>query len=198
MQYNGSHHNGDTSSNGRTHHSPNEDSIDFLQESNKKKEETGYYELKRMKQIHHEIAMLALLGYNHEVIAKKLDVSRTMVDYTLGSQIVKDKLKILRKERDKEATRVRERIDDLQPLALDTLESVMIDPNTSENGKIRVAQDLLDRGGNQAVDLKADVSDKMSTDDINEIKQRAKNAGMMVEDVEEAEYEEIEDEDSKE
>lgn len=187
-------HNG--SPNGeRTHHVPNGDSINFLQESTKKKEETGYYELKRMKQIHHEIAMLALLGYNHPTIAKKLDVSRTMVDYTLGSQIVKDKLKILRKERDKEATRVRDRIEELQPMALETLEAVMVDPNTSENGKIRVAQDLLDRGGHQAVDLKADVSDKMSTDDINEIKQRAKNAGMMVEDVEEAEYEEIEDKD---
>lgn len=179
------------------YHSPSkegkEDEIDFLEESQKHHEETSYYQLKRMKQIHHEIAMLGLLGYNHGTIAKKLDISKTMVDYTLGSKIVKEKMKILRKQRDMEAVRVSDRIDELQPLALETLESVMVDPNTSENGKIRVAQDLLDRGGHQAVDLKADVSDKMSTDDINEIKKRAKNAGMMVDDVEEAEYEEIED-----
>lgn len=177
------------------HHLPTteEDEIDFLEESKKHHEESSYYQLKQMKQIHHEIAMLGLLGYNHEVIAKKLDISRTMVDYTLGSKIVKEKIKILRKERDKEAVKVNDRIEELQPLAIETLESVMVDPNTSENGKIRVAQDLLDRGGHGAVDLHADVSDKMSTDDINEIKQRAKSAGMMVDDVEEAEYEEVEE-----
>lgn len=168
-------------------HRDEEDTQDINFLSSVRNRDTGYYELKKMKQIHHEIAMLALLGKSQREIAQALDVTAQMVGYTLDSRIVQDKLDVLRKERDDDYTDIQKRIRELQPLALDEIEHLLINPNTDAKEKRLIAQDLLDRGGNQAVDVTADASDIMSTKDINEIKQRAKKGGFMVEDVEEAE-----------
>lgn len=164
--------------------------INFLKDN--KGAGNSTYELQKMKQIHHEIVMLALLGYDHNTIAAKLECSETMVSYTLRSEIVKDKLEILREQRDRHALDVLKRIEELQPHALDAMEQMLFDPNTNEVNKRQIAQDLLDRGGT-GTEAKARKDGRLSTKEINNIKDLARKAGMLVE-AEEADYEEVEDE----
>ena len=157
-----------------------------------------YHDLKKMKQIHHEIAMLAITGTRKNDIARKLDVTPAMVRYTLESTIVKKKLAILRGERDKRAIDVSTRLKELAPLSLDELENLLLHPNTGENTRRMVAQDLLDRAGYSAVQKHADVTEKLTTEDINEIKNIARENGMVLSEKpepEEAEYTDITKED---
>lgn len=152
-----------------------------------------YHDLKKMKQIHHEIALYAVLGYQPGQIAKKLEVTVAMVRYTLNSTLVKRKLAILRAERDKEALDITARLKELAPLALDELENMLLHPNTNETNRKNIAQDLLDRSGHGAVKKVADVSEHLTTDDINEIKEIARENGMVskMNDAEDAEFEDI-------
>lgn len=152
----------------------------------------GRHDLKKLKQVHHEIALLAVLGYGHKQIAEKLDVTPVMVSYTLESTLVKKKLEILRGARDHEALDVRERLRELAPLSLDELEQLMLHPNTKPEVKRDIAQDFLDRAGFSPVHKTANVNEALTTDDINEIKDLARQNGM-VSRAEDAEFEEVDD-----
>lgn len=149
------------------------------------------HDLKKMKQIHHEIALLAVLGHPNKYIAEKLGVTPAMVSYTLDSTLVKRKLSILRGARDREALDIHKRLEELAPLSLDELEQMLLNPNTGEMTKRMIAQDLLDRAGYGSVQKHADVSDKLTTKDINEIKEIARQNGMVTSDAVDVEYEDI-------
>lgn len=152
-----------------------------------------YHELKKMKQIHHEIALLAITGKKRKDIANTLGVTPQMVTYTLQSELVQRKLRLLRGARDAEALDVQGRVRELAPLALDELEQILINPNTENREKRMIAQDILDRAGHGAIQKHADVSDKLTTEDLDDIKKLARENGMVVSnaDIEDAEYTDV-------
>lgn len=161
----------------------------------------GYHELKKMKQIHHEIALLAITGKKQKEIAAELGVTPQMVRYTLDSELVKRKLRLLRGARDAEALDVHARMKELSPLALDELEHILLNPNSEDREKRMIAQDILDRAGYGAVQKHADVSETLTTEDLNDIKKLARENGMVLSErnVEDADYTDITDgESSKE
>ena len=60
------------------------------------------YEIKQLWQRQHEIIRMALVGMDNKDIARALGITKEAVSMTLNSQIVKEKLSLMRAVRDAE------------------------------------------------------------------------------------------------
>jgi predicted transcriptional regulator len=141
------------------------------------------FQVEKMWNIHHEIARLSSLGMKGTQIAQGLNVSQAMVNYTLNSPVVQDKVEILKGARDAETVELAQRIRNFAPICLDLLEKV-IEEDTSETGasihlRVKTAQDYADRAGLGAVKRHQILTGRITTEQLDEIKQRARGAGII-------------------
>jgi predicted transcriptional regulator len=138
------------------------------------------YAIEQLWDIHHEILRLALMGNKQIDIARHLNISPVMVSYTLRSPIAAQQLECMHADRNGRAMVIAEEIKKLAPRAVEVLEELLDDP--LPNMKLAAAKDILDRAGHAAVRvIKADVQHThFTSDEINEIKQRAKDIGLLV------------------
>jgi predicted transcriptional regulator len=145
------------------------------------------YQIEQMWDLHHEILRLSLMGNKQIDIANHLGVSPVMVSYTLRSPIAARQLECMHADRDKKAIKVAEEIQKLAPIAIQVMGELL--DNELPNIKMAAAKDILDRAGHAAVQrIKADVQHThFTSDEISEIKQRAKDIGLLMD----AEYEDI-------
>jgi hypothetical protein len=151
-----------------------------------RKEDSTYYNLQRMNQLHHEIVRRIVLGQKDIEIAESLGCTTQTVRYTRTSPVVKQKLEIMMGARDASVLEVRKRIQHLAPLALHKLEEILMNDKASEAVQTKIAQDLLDRAGFDPIKKSLDLT-KFSREKIDEIKARARQNGLTVkEEVEEA------------
>ena len=129
---------------------------------------------------HQEIMRLALTGMKQVDIANELGVSEVMVSYTLNSPVVKRQMSLMRAARDCDAVDVAKRIQEIAPKAIDTLEGLLEGSNDSI--KLRAATDILDRAGHAAVKTirTQSLAVHLNKDDLDEIKQRAREIGLCV------------------
>lgn len=154
-------------------------------------EDSSYYTLQKMNQLHHEIVRRIVAGQKDHQIAKALNVSKAMVKYTKESPIVKQKLEILMGERDASAIEVRKHIENLAPLALDELQKMMTEDSTSDRTRMKIAQDVLDRAGFKPANVNVNAQAKLDKNDISKAKERAKKNGLIKEDENEIQDAEI-------
>ncbi len=136
---------------------------------------------------HREILRLAVTGMQHVDIAATLGVTPAMVSYTMNSPIAMREMENLRAARDLDAVDVAKRIQEVAPIALQTLETLLC--NGNDPIKFKAATDILDRAGHAAVrTLRTEsLSVHLTKDDIEDIKNRAKEIGLCVVDVKSAE-----------
>ncbi|MFA6972670.1 MAG: hypothetical protein WC208_14905, partial [Gallionella sp.] len=129
---------------------------------------------------HREIARLLVLGLKHVDIANQLGVSEATVSYTANSPIIKREIENMRAARDLDTVDVAKRIQEVAPKALTVLENLLTTANDAI--KYRTAADILDRAGHAAVKTLRTESlvAHLSRDDIEEIKNRAKQIGLCV------------------
>lgn len=155
---------------------------------------TGYYDLQRLKGVHHRIAQLAVLGKNAVEIAELVDRTPQMVRYTLDSMLVQQKMEEMIGALDENALNVARTLQETAPLALRELISQLLEENTEKSVKRDLAKDLLDRahyGKNSSVQVHVG----MTPEDLHEIKTAAKQ-NMKTAQVEEGEgFEILEDDD---
>lgn len=144
--------------------------------------------LKRMWDLHHEIARRKLLGQKNTVIAKELNCTPATVSNACNSPIVREKINSLRIERDSNTVDIANQIKELAPKALDILRGVIEDESGEVPLIVRVkeANNLLDRAGHNP---KTSVQHQhahvhLTPDEIAGIKKRAieegKRAGVVV------------------
>lgn len=129
---------------------------------------------------HREIMRMAVTGMKQADIARELGVSEVMVSYTMNSPIVKREMELMRSARDLDAVDVAKRIQEVAPRALEVLEDLLETANDSI--RFRAATDVLDRAGHAAVKtLRTEsLSVHLNKDDLEEIKQRAREIGLCV------------------
>lgn len=147
-----------------------------------KTEDSSYYNLQKMNQVHLEIVRRIVAGQKDHEIAESLGVSKAMVKYTKESPIVKRKLEILQGQRDASAIEVRKHIENLAPLALHELQKMMADEGTADRTRMKIAQDVLDRAGFKPANVNVNAQTKLDKDDISEAKERAKKQGLIQKD----------------
>lgn len=146
----------------------------------RRKEDPKRFAVTEMWDSHREIARLAVTGMKQADIARELGVSEVMVSYTMNSPIVKRQLDQMRAVRDIDAVDVSKRIQEIAPRALEVLNELLDEGN--DNIRLKAATDILDRAGHAAVKtLRTEsLSVHLNKDDLEEIKQRAREIGLCV------------------
>ncbi len=141
------------------------------------------YQIQELQAVHKEICRRTTLGQKGVEIAEDLGISPVVVSYVKNSDLGHDKLDQLEEARDADTVSVAKHIKSLAPLALGVIEAMLRDPNCMSQTKLRAAQDLLDRGGHAAVTKiqSTNLSVNVTAEALAEIKQRARESGVMVE-----------------
>lgn len=139
------------------------------------------YEIQHMWERHHEIVRLTLLGHGQTEVAELLDVTPQTISNTLNSKIVRDKLQIMRAERDASTVDVAAAIKNLAPKAVQMLETFLQPDSTAPDTiKFRAAVDMLDRNGYAApkvIETK-NLHGVFTRDDLEEIKKRGRQLAL--------------------
>lgn len=150
------------------------------------------YQVEQMWEVHHEVVRLALIGMKSVDIADHLGISPVMVSYTLRSPIVQEKMNQLQAVRDIDAIDVAKEIQELAPQAVRVLGELL--ECELPNIRMKAATDVLDRAGHAAVrTIKTEnLHAHFSSEEIADIKNRAKSIGLCISDPFEQMYPAIE------
>jgi predicted transcriptional regulator len=144
------------------------------------------FRLNEMRSVHHEIVRFALWGYKQVEIAKLVGVTPQVVSYTLNSQVVKAKLGMMHERRDADAINVTHRIRELAPEALELIEQAVrgdLGDQVTITQRLKEANTILDRAGfspQRQVSIEHTKGSHYSPEEIEELKQLAKDSGMVV------------------
>ena len=150
----------------------------------RRRPERRTFQVQKMWEIHHEIARMASLGLKSTQIAVGLGVSPAMVNYTLSSPVVQDKVDILRGARDADTVDLAQQIKEFAPVCLELLKDIVQDQAGAKTGasitlRSHTARDLMDRAGYSAVRKHQIVTAKITPEQLLEIKQRARDSGIL-------------------
>ena len=145
------------------------------------------YEIQHLQERHKEILRRLTLGESHKSIAQELGITRAVVTYTQNSELGREKLDELQGGRDETVKNITGHIAELQPKAMEILEDALNGKvtqvegaNITANTQIKVAQDLLGRGGHVAPSRilgKHEHEHKLTASDIEKIKALAYERG---------------------
>lgn len=140
------------------------------------------YTLTNPQPIHREIVRRLVRGQKHKDIARDLNISPVTVSMTANSPIMKPVMEELSRDRDKKFTDVDEELKRLQPKALERIEAALHDKNLEHKEAVKVAFNVLDHSGYSPVKrVQGHLSHGHFTfDDIQKIKNRAKQVGVEV------------------
>ena len=131
------------------------------QEKAKDPAEVGsYYQLKKLRAVHHQIIQRVVLGQKDKDIAKDLNLDLSTVQYTKRSKLAD----------------VGQRIKDVAPRALKVITAVMESDAASDNARLSAAFDIMDRAGFAAPKDVRVMHAHITSDDIADIKKRAQLA----------------------
>ncbi len=108
------------------------------------KKASAFYQIKELRLIHNRIIGLKVSNpeLKDKVIANVLGVSAAMVGYTLGSELGKQKIRSLTYGDEATLADMKEYIQSLGPLAISTLEEVMME-GMHDGHKLRAAESAL-------------------------------------------------------
>ena len=142
------------------------------------------FEVQKMWDSHHEIVRLAIIGVKQVDIARKLQISEAMVSYTLNSEVVKEKLAIMRGARDAKTVDLARDILELAPRAIKIYEKLLDEGvNGSPTALHKMTADrVLDISGYgpvKRIDARhAHLHGHFSSEELEHIKQRGRQAAI--------------------
>lgn len=152
--------------------------------------EGGLYELQKMREIHHEIVRQRIADptKTQKEIAETLGITAQMVSYTLNSEVVQRKLSVLRGAADEDALRLQAEMRSMAPMLIQKMFNIAM-KGSSETDQRLAASDLLDRvpETSKRKTHRTEDGGQVDEEELNEIKQLARESGI----IEDAEYEEI-------
>lgn len=136
------------------------------------------YEIQNIWDRHREIMRLLVIGVSYSDIASQLNITPATVGNVANSTICKRQMELMRAAADLDSVAVAQRIQEIAPIALQTLEQLLCEG--TDVIKFKTATDLLDRAGHAAVKtLRTEsLSVHLTRDDLEEIKKRAKEIGL--------------------
>lgn len=139
------------------------------------------YQIQALWDLHHEILRFALLGWKHIEIAKELGVTGATVSNCLNSEIGRRHLELMRNARDAESIDLATEIRNYAPKAFKLLTELMDNDTTATKERIAIAMDNLNRAGYMPPKVIEGhfVHAHLSRQEIDEIKSRARESGLM-------------------
>ena len=156
--------------------------------------ESRQYNIKELWDKHREIARQLVLGGTNVSIAETLNITPQTVSNVRNSPIGQAELQRLHGARDEETVNIAKRIEEFAPVALELLEDIMTgrQPGSSVALRAKVASSHLARAGYGEVHKAHVVSQHVTRDDIERIKERAASAvAIMQENAIDASYKKV-------
>lgn len=143
------------------------------------------YQIQNLWDTHHEIIRLAVLGMKHVDIARELGVTAVTVSTCLNSEVGRRQLELMRGARDSETIDLAVEIRRKAPVAFRLLQEYMENSDFDPKQRIAIAMDTMDRAGYGAPRIVEGrmVHAHLTADDLNDIKQRARENSLMIESV---------------
>lgn len=139
--------------------------------------------LKKLRARHRRICQYHAMGMKNVQIALQLNITPQAVGYCLNSEVAAPKIEELVAPGDEQAKDISASVKEALPKAMMLLEEVLDNKyeNTSVALKVKVAQDLLDRGGHGKVTrVQGDFRHGyFGQNGLEEIKERAKELGIL-------------------
>lgn len=136
------------------------------------------YEIKKILDEHRGVIRMILLGHNNTEIGEATGYTPQEISYIRNSSVVREQLDYMNEGFDRGAVDIKKRIQEEAPGALDTLIELM--KVAKDDIRAKVAIDLLDRAGHAPITrMQAEIM-HLTTDDIAEIKNRARSADKIV------------------
>ena len=145
------------------------------------------WEVGEIHQMHHEVIQRIFLGMRNVEIAQELGVSEQIISQIKNSQVVRERLDIMRGAAQADTVDLGKEIMELAPRALDLVREA-IDGEAGDLGvkeQLKCAERLLDRAGfagtKTVVGIHAHQHNHFTPDDIEDIKRRAREVTVSVE-----------------
>lgn len=138
------------------------------------------WEIKELRGLHHTIIRLHCSGMGNKDIADQLGITPQTVSNTINSQIGKQQIAIMQASLDASFIETQRHLNELAPLAVLALGSLIIDKDEPGAVKVRAAKEVLDRTGHSGV--QKHLHAHVTSDEIAAIKERALATGQIVRD----------------
>lgn len=136
------------------------------------------YNIKKLWELHQNIAQEVSLGKSNVEISSVLGITPQTVSNVRNSPIGKDKIEVLTAAMDAETVDIGRRIREFAPKALEYLEKIIEgrEPGASVSLRAKIASNHLARAGYGEITKVHSLNATVSKDDIEEIKARALEA----------------------
>lgn len=147
------------------------------------------YQIKVLWDRHREILRLRLLGHKADDIAMILGLTVPVIHYTINSALGRRHLSLMRAARDVECIDVAKEIDKMVPKAVKIFNNILEEGQNSTSPSVlqaKVAGEVIERKVPKVIRTES-YHAHFTADEIDDIKNRAKNAGTVVE----GEFEEL-------
>lgn len=154
----------------------------------KDRDSVSSYNVKKLWDKHKRVLRRIALGHKNKDIAEELNMAPATVSYIRNSDLGREKLEELHEEMDERTMDIEERMQEIAPKALDVLEDI-IKGNSEAFDEDRVplkqrrmvASDILEKAGHVAPSkVDKQVEHRITSDELQEIKQRAEEADNVV------------------
>lgn len=136
------------------------------------------YEVKEIWDTHQEIIRLIVLGYGNVEIADMVGYTPQTVSNIRNSPVVRERIEELQSAVAHRTVDIAARVRAFEPVALEHLEQIILGrvQGVSEALRAKTCENYLSRGGHGTVQKIAAVSGTLTREDIEALKQRAKDA----------------------
>lgn len=140
------------------------------------------YQITKVQDNHQEILRRLTLGQKAKDIAADLGVTPAVVSYVRHGAEGKEELRLMQGAANQDTVTVRQRIHIASLSAIAVMEGMLEDEDVPLSLRLRAAQDILDRAGHAApkVIQAHNTHAVLSREDIEDIKQRARSMGCVV------------------
>jgi hypothetical protein len=138
------------------------------------------YEVKEIWFQHQEIIRLIVLGYGNIEIAEITGYTPQTISNIRNSPVVRERVAELQGELDYRTLDIMERVRQFEPVALEHLELIIRGkvPGVSAGLRARTCENYLSRAGHGTVQKISSVSASLTREDIEALKERAKQAAL--------------------
>lgn len=142
------------------------------------------YDIKQLWQRNHEILRMALIGMKAPQIADVLGITAATVSNTINSELGRNKLSVMRQERDEKIVDVAKEAARMHPQCMKVYNDILNGTCKSKLMKETADTVVMDIGGNRAALKTESAALHLTLSDIEEFKKRgleaAKASGMVV------------------
>lgn len=145
------------------------------------------YQIQQLWDVHHEILRRLIIGQKAVDIARDLNVTTAVISYVRNSEIGRKQLSLMRSAADVSAVDVAGHIKKLAARAVEVMEAGL-DESQTMGVRMKAAVDILDRAGFGAPKIlrTENIHAHLTREDIDAIKQRARDEGVIIDVVAEA------------